>query len=486
MNLPTTVCATRLRPLGRALFLCVLLAGPGPGRAENLPAPPFPLNLTPATAKAINFSAFTGTAVIGFRGTALQADASGRAKVVPRKGGMLRIKARFENLQPATRYGGEYLTYVLWAVTPAGRSANLGEVIVRRSGRAEVEVDTSLQTFGLLVTAEPHFAVSQVSSLVVLESAVTRDTRGHVEEVEARYELLPRGAYLLEGQPSGSAPQPMDRRVSPYVYQAFNAMRIARAEGAERDAPVEFRKAGELLVQVEAEKKKWKPSVVVLARQAVQQAEDARLVARKHREEGALAQARQEAEAAKAASEQTRIQAEADKRAALGEAERVKRQAESEAQQAREQASREVSAEKLMLRRKLRDQLNRLLATRETEQGLVVSLSDLLFPSGRAALLPATREKLAKAAGVLLAYPGVQVSVGGHADATGRPAFNQRLSQLRADGVRDYLVRQGLAPEAITATGHGSAQPLASNATPSGRQQNRRVELVLTGGVIGF
>jgi outer membrane protein OmpA-like peptidoglycan-associated protein len=486
MHPPIKVCATRLRRLGRLVLLSAILAVPGTGRAEAPTAPLVHLSLTPASAKAINYRNLTGHTVIGFRGTALMPDASGRAKVVPRTGGMLRIKAKFEGMQPATRFGGEYLTYVLWAVTPAGRSSNLGEVIVRRNGRADLEVDTNLQAFGLLVTAEPHYAVSQVSSLVVAENAVTRETRGQVEEVEARYELLLRGAYVLGGRPGEPPVQPQDRKVSPYVYQAFNAMRIAREEGAERSAPAEFQKAADLLVRLEAETKKWKKPAVLLARQATQQAEDARLVARKHQEEAALAKAREEAEAARAETEQARIQAEMDKRTALEEADQIKRLAENRALQAEEQASREVSTEKMQMRRNLRAQMNQLLATRETDRGLVVSLSDLLFPTGKSQLQPATREKLAKVAGVMLTYPGVRVSVEGHADATGSAGQNQRLSQRRAEAVRDYLVRQGLAPEAATATGHGSSRPMASNASRSGRQQNRRVELVLTGGVIGF
>jgi outer membrane protein OmpA-like peptidoglycan-associated protein len=479
MNLPTTAGAAELRHLGRLFLLGTLLGLPGPGRAQPPAASPAG---TPATATALHYRDRTGSTVIAFKGTALLPEAHGSARVVPRSGGILRIRAKFEGLPPASRFGGEYLTYVLWAVTPAGHPANLGEVGVRRNGRANLEVDTNLQTFGLLVTAEPYFAVAQASSLVVLENAVTRDTRGRVEEVEAHYELLPRGAYLLGLSPVGPAPGPRDRKVSPYVYQAGNALRIARAEGAEQEAPAEFQRAADLLTQVEAEKKKWKPPAVSLARQAVQQAEDARLIAVKRREEAALAQARQAAEA----SERARLQAEADARTAQDETERVKRQAEQEAAQAREQATLEVSSEKLQARRRLRERMSQLLETRETERGLAVSLSDLLFPSGKAALLPATRLKLAKVAGVLLTYPRVRVSVEGHADATGRPALNQRLSLRRAQAVRDFLVRQGVPSGACSAAGFGSARPLASNADPAGRQQNRRVELLLAGDVIGF
>jgi len=476
MNLPTRARASNLRRLGTLLFLSLCLWAQGAGQTGT---PPPQLTVTPATAKAINYRNLTGSTTIGIRGTVLMAEARGTAKIVPRPGGVLRIKARFAKMQPATTFGRDCLTYVLWAVTPAGRPVNLGEVIVRRSGRAELDVNTNLQTFGLVVTAEPHFAVADVSGLGVLENVVTGDTRGQVEEVEAHYELLPRGGYPLEGEPG--AP-PRDRKVSPYVFQAYNAMRIARAEGAGQLAPEAFGKASELMARLEAEPRKWKQPVVVLARQVVQTAEDARLVARKHREEARLEQARNEAEAAKAEAERTRAQAEAEKLAALQQ----KQKADQEAQQALEQASRQVSAEKLAARRKLMDQLERLLATRETERGLVATLPDVRFPSGQAVLPPPIRERLAKVAGILLAYPGLKVNVEGHADGTGRPDFNLRLSLRRGQAVRDHLVRQGVPPEAVAAMGFGSTRPLASNDTPLGRQQNRRVELVLTGGAIGF
>jgi outer membrane protein OmpA-like peptidoglycan-associated protein len=479
MNLPTRALASNLRRLGTLICLSLCLWAQGGGQPGT---PPPQLTVTPATAKAINYRNLTGSTTIGFRGTVLRPEARGSAKIIPRPGSALRIKARFEKLQPATTFGSDCLTYVLWAVTPAGRPANLGEVIVRRSGRAELDVNTNLQTFGLVVTAEPHFAVADVSGLVVLENVVTEDTRGQVEEVEAHYELLPRGAYPLEGGPGAAPAPPRNRKVSPYVLQAYNAMRIARAEGADQLAPEEFRKASELMARLEAEPKKWNKPVVVLAREAVQTAEDARLVARKHREEARLEQARREAEAAKAESERTRAQAEAEKLAAL----RDKQKAEQETQQAREQASQEVSAEKLALRRKLADQLEKILPTRESERGLVVTGPDVKFATGKTVLPPATREKLAKAAGILLAYPGLKVSVEGHADGTGRPDLNLRLSLRRAQAVRDYLVGQGVPPEHLSAIGFGSTRPVTSNDTPLARQQNRRVELLLTGGVIGF
>jgi outer membrane protein OmpA-like peptidoglycan-associated protein len=480
--------ASRFRGLGRLILLGACLWGPGTGRAAPEAMPICQVTVIPGTTRAINYRNLTGSTQIGFRGSVLLPQAKGTAKVQSRAGAMS-VKAKFDHLEPATRFGPEYLTYVLWAVTPVGRPVNLGEVIVRKSGKAEIEAHTNLQTFGLIVTAEPHFAVSQVSNVVVLENAVIRETRGQVEEVDAHYELLPRGAYLVQGTPGQGPPLKLDRKVNPYVYQAVNAFDIARAEGAEQYAPEEFPKAAALMEQLEADRKKWKKPAIILARQLVQQAEDARLVAvkrqdevRREQERQAAEEARKEAEVAKAETDRTRSEAEA----ARIEAERAKLMAAQEAQRAKEQASREVSAEKLALRRKLRDQLSRLLETRETEHGVEVSLSDLLFPTGKANLLPATREKLAKVAGVVLTYPGLKVSVEGHTDSTGSDGFNRRLSLRRGQVVRGFLIRQGLAGEAVTAMGYGSERPVASNDTLAGRQQNRRVALIVTGGVIGF
>ena len=504
MIIKSKTSANPLRVLGRLLFLSALVGLPGvvqrvaaqtgpepePYRPDSMPL--YHMTVTPATSKAINYRNLTGSTRIGFRGTVLSPMAEGLAKVQNR-GGAMAIKAKFEKMEPASKFGHEFQTYVMWAVTPVGRPFNLGEVIVQKSGRASLEAHSNLQTFGLIVTAEPHFAVSQMSQLVVMENAVTKDTRGQVEEVEARYELLPRSSYTLTGNPADLAPEARDRRINPYVPQAEVAFRIAQASQADRFAPAEFQKTLVLKAQLDAEKKKWKKPAIILARQVVQQAEDARLVSVKAQE---LAQSEQEKQAAEAArrdvesarkeTETTRIQSEAARLAALQETQRAKELAGREAERAKLEASREVSAEKLALRRKLKDQLSRLLETRETERGVVVSLADLLFPTGKANLLPSSREKLAKIAGILLAYPGVKVTVEGHTDATGSAAFNRKLSHRRADGVRAFLIQQGLAPGGVYAQGLGSEKPVDVNDTPMGRQQNRRVELILTGGAIGF
>jgi outer membrane protein OmpA-like peptidoglycan-associated protein len=121
------------------------------------------------------------------------------------------------------------------------------------------------------------------------------------------------------------------------------------------------------------------------------------------------------------------------------------------------------------------------METRDTARGLIVNMSGVLFATGQSDLRPAAREKLAKISGILLAHPDLRLSVEGYTDSTGSSAFNQTLSEQRAAGARDYLVSQGVAADSIVSSGYGSAKPVASNDTASGRQSNRRVELVVTG-----
>jgi len=245
MQIDPRARACRWRGLARFVLFCTILWIPGRAQPEALPDTQ--AVAVPATARAINYRNLTGSTEIGLRGTILMSQALGGAKVQNR-GGAMSVKAWFKGMEPATKFGPEYLTYVLWAVTPVGRPVNLGEVIVRKSGRAKLEARTNLQTFGLIVTAEPHFAVSRVSSLVVLENAVTGATRGQVEEAEVRYERLPRSAYGQPGTPVASVP---DRKISPYVRQAVNAFAIARgvpegggAHGRAGGGPEEVEEAG--------------------------------------------------------------------------------------------------------------------------------------------------------------------------------------------------------------------------------------------------
>src|SRR5262245_32403315 len=552
----------------RALKLVILslslgIAVPAPAQQASNPTPvqlerggenplfKLTVNVVERTTKAINYRHHSGATKVDFRGTPLLPNARGEAKVGS-KPGYIGIEVEFDDLQSATRFGPEYLTYVMWAITPEGRGTNLGEVILEGT-KSKLNVTTELQAFGLIVTAEPYFAVSQPSDVVVMENIVRKDTVGKIEEISAKYELLRRGEYVLKAPPAELKPIPLDKDTPLDLYEARNAVRIARWVGADKDAAESFVKADKLLQQAEAYKarKAGTKPVAMTAREAAQTAEDARLIAIKRQEEQRLERERQAAAdreaAAKAQAARAKAQAEEDSRlraqaeteqrleaerraradaqraaaeaqaelareralrdqvaaeqaqqaAARAEAERARAQAQAEleraralneqaaAEQAREAAARR-SEQKAELRSTLVQQLNMVLDTRETERGLVINISDVLFDSGQYTLRPIAREKLARVSGIVLGHPGLRLQAEGHTDSVGADDFNQLLSEKRALSVRDFLVEQGLPITSLGAHGFGKTMPAASNDTANGRQRNRRVELVVAGDVIGI
>lgn len=474
--------------------------------------PVFRVTVVERTTPAINYRHRSGSTPVDFHGTSLMPAAKGEA-IVDSKQGRIEINARMEHLSPATQFGPEYLTYVLWAVTPEGRPKNLGEVLLNGKN-SKLDVTTDLQTFGLIVTAEPYFAVTQPSDVVVMENVVRSDTQGTYENIDAKYELLQRGQYVVNANRAELKPMVLDRKTPLELYEARNAVRIARWTGAAQYAADTLHKAevGVQNAEEELSGKIGKKTVSQNARDAAQNAEDARLItlqkmqdeesanekaAADQRDAEARARAEQ-AEAARASAERARAQAEA-------EAERAKAQAEAEAERAasekavamtQQQATQEQLAqarqsaeqaerEKMQLREQLRQQLNMILETRETARGLIINMSDVLFDSGKYSLKPGAREKLAKVSGIILAHPGLNLQIEGHTDSVGSDDYNQHLSEQRADSVRDYLVAQGLSGETISAVGLGKVDPVATNSTAVGRQQNRRVELVVSGEPIG-
>lgn len=474
------------------------------------------VNVVERTTKAINYRHHSGSTKVDFRGTPLLPEARGEARVESKQG-YIDIEVEFDDLQGATRFGPEYLTYVMWAITPEGRATNLGEVILN-DAKSKLNVTTELQAFGLIVTAEPYFAVSQPSDVVVMENFVRKDTVGKIEEIDAKYELLQRGQYSVNVPPAELKPIPLDKNTPLDLHEARNALRIARWAGAEKDATESFQKADKLLQQAEAYKarKAGNKPVAMTAREAVQTAEDARLITLKRQEEQRVAQERQAAadrEAqAKAEAERSRLQAEEDarrrtqaeteqqleaERRARAEAERAAAQIQAEAarerglkdqaaaDQARQAAAR-AEREKAELRAAIVQQLNLILETRESARGLIVNISDVLFDTGQYTLRPVAREKLAKVSGIVLAHPGLRLEVEGHTDSVGTDEFNQQLSEKRAATVRDFLVQQGIGINAVSARGLGKTMPVASNDTADGRQRNRRVEMIVAGDVIGI
>jgi outer membrane protein OmpA-like peptidoglycan-associated protein len=482
--------------------------------------PIFRVTVVSRTISAINYHHRSGTTQIDFRGTELLPPARGEARVDSQMGST-KIDVHVNHLTPANQFGPEYLTYVLWAITPEGRAQNLGELALS-GDHSSLLATSSLQVFGLIVTAEPYFAVTQPSDVVVMENFVRNDTTGTIEQVEAKYELLKRGQYVL----NRSAYQPV--RINPkgplQLAEAENAVEIARLAGADRYAADTFQKASIALQNAEGfmSSHGGKP-VETNAREAAQMAEDARILTYKRIEDEQLANERrmkeeqlaqqraaaeqaqasaQAAEAQRATAEQAQREAQAasaqavqDKAAAdaaRAAAVQQQQQAEAEADRARQAAAQadaqrqQAETERTQLRERLRLQLNAILETRETARGLIVNINDVLFDFNKYTLKPGAREKMAKVSGILLAYPGLKLQLEGHTDSVGGDDYNLKLSQERADAVRDFLAEQGVPVANISAVGLGKSDPVASNDNAAGRQQNRRVELVVSGEAIGM
>jgi outer membrane protein OmpA-like peptidoglycan-associated protein len=490
--------------------------------------PLFRVTVVSRTTKAINYHHRTGATNIDFRGTELMPTARGEARVESQMGST-KVETRLEKMTPPQQFGPEYMTYVLWAITPEGRATNLGEVVLE-GDHAKLLSTTDLQSFGLIVTAEPYFAVTQPSDVVVAENFVRKDTTGTIQQVDAKFELLQRGQYVYDRK--SYAPVKMNPKGPLQLAEAENAVEIARLAGAQKYAADTFQKAVTSLQNANdfLNRSKDRKRSETNAREAAQMAEDARIItirkirdeelaneraAAAAREAQAQEQARQEqerraraeadrltAEKAKheaeeaaarasqerAAADAARASAEAAQQAALAQQQAAQQEAERArlAAQQSEAARLQAENEKTALRERLRQQLNLILETRETARGLIVNISDVLFDTAKYTLKPAAREKMAKVAGILLAYPGLKIQVEGHTDSVGSDEYNMKLSQQRADAVRDYLVAQSVPPTGITSIGYGKSQPVASNDTAAGRQQNRRVELVVSGEPIGI
>lgn len=438
---------------------------------------------------AVNYLHRSGSTSIGFKGTTLLPLAKGEAKVISERGG-IHISAKFQGLTPANGFGPEYLTYVLWAVTPDGRPNNLGEVLPAGT-KSNIEVTTALQSFGLIVTAEPYFSVTQPSDVVVLQNVILNDkTSGVLEKVNAHYLLLPRGTYAqTDGSKSNLNPITRDERSPLEFYQANNAIRIAQVAGADKYAPEIMKEAMQDLQNasdIDRNKKGDRKMEITFARQAVQRAEDARLVTLRKQ----AAERQYNAELAKrdAQNQAQQSQLEAQRSQAMqaqADADRARAEAEAAEARARAAEANKSATDANAVRERLRAQLNSVLATSESARGLIVNMSDVLFDTGKYTLKPDTKISLAKVAGILQAYPGLKLQVEGYTDSVGGDEYNQKLSENRADAVRDFLVTQGVQADNISATGYGKAKPVADNATASGRAQNRRVNLVVSGDAIG-
>src|SRR5271165_3255022 len=421
-----------------------------------------------------------GSTKVNLKGTDLSSEVDGEAKVEGKAGGV-KIEASVEHLRPANSFGLAYLTYVLWAITTQGRPRNLGELIVK-DGKSSVQTTSDLQAFALIVTAEPDFAVTEPSDLIVAQNEIRRDTKGGVEPVDVTFELISRDTYNSQVQPIDSPVYEVSDKTPLDLLEARNAVRIAKDAGAGQYAPTELQKAQDSLNQAEDyyRRKQGSGPIGTVAREACQTAEEARLMSIKRAQDE---QAEKERKAAADPAAQAQAQA-AQAQQAQQQAQLAQQQAQQRAQQA-EQARQQAENDKAQMRARMLQQLNQVLQTRDTARGLIVNMPDVLFDTGKADLKSSARERLAKVAGILIAYPDIRVEIDGYTDSTGSLELNQRLSQERADSVRNFLASQGVSSPSITTQGFGPSAPIASNDTASGRQQNRRVELVVSGSSIG-
>ena len=518
---------------------------------QNSQTPVFRVNVYARTARAVNYRNRGGSTSVDFKGTELMPSITGHAKI-DGKAGRLAIDADLDHVGPTSAIGPQYLTYVLWAVTPEGRAVNLGEVLPNGNGRDKLSVTTDLQAFGLIVTAEPYFAVTHPSDKVVAENVIPTGVKGFEEPIDAKFDVLEGREYTIDAPPDQLPSAQAQPNVPLDLLEARNAVAIAKAAGAQQYAGDSVQKAEDMLQRAEDyyQRKQGRTPIGTAARGATQMAEDARVLTLRKKESereeaarraaaDAQAKAEADAESAKRDAEQAQAQANEDarKRAEaeqaraeaerqqatmlaqqqaseaqlaaahnaaddaqrrlqdaqnqMAQAEQERQQAEMQSQQAQQQTqqaqqqAQQAIQEKEQMRARLREQLNQVLQTRDTARGLIVSMPDVLFDFNKYTLKSEARERLAKISGIVEAYPGLKLQVEGHTDSIGSDEYNVQLSEKRADSVRAYLVSNGVRPDSVSAQGFGKADPVADNSTASGRKLNRRVDMVVSGDVIG-
>lgn len=529
---------TALRVFGVMLLAGVAIAQQGTTTTAQDGTPVEPVDQTPIfrvnvvsrSTKAVNYRHRGGSTTVDLKGTTLMPEVRGKAKV-DSKAGRLEVDAEVSNLTGAQKFGPEYLTYVLWAITPEGRSVNLGEVVPNNEGKSKLDVTTDLQAFGLIITAEPYFSVTRPSNLVVVENIIRQETKGWEEAIDAKFDMVEGGQYTVDLHAAELPATKADPKVPLDLLEARNAVAIAKAAGAGQYAADSLSKAEDFLARAEdyLKRKQGKTPIGTVARGATQMAEDARILTLQKKnqeridaEKRALQEKREKAEAeAKASAEREaqakaqaeedarrRAQAESDRLAAekaKADAERAKAEADAARAQAEaarqaalaEQAKAEAAAEtarqaaelairqKEEMRARLMNQLNQVLETKDSPRGLIVSMPDVLFDSAQYTLKPVARERLARIAGIVLAYPDLKLEIEGHTDSIGSDDYNQVLSEKRAASVRDYLLQSGVTLNNVLARGLGKSDPIADNTTAAGRKLNRRVEMIVSGDVIG-
>jgi outer membrane protein OmpA-like peptidoglycan-associated protein len=478
--------------------------------------PVFRVTVSERMTRAVNYRNRGGSTMVDMKGTTLSPAITGKAKI-DGKAGRLAIDVELNHMEPPIKFGGQFLTYVLWAITPEGRATNLGEVLPGDNGKDKISVTTDLQAFGLIVTAEPYFAVIYPSDKVVAENIVLHETKGFEETISAKFDVLEGGQYVID-IPADKLPSTQaDPKVPLDLLEARNAVMIAKSVGAERYANDTITQAEDMLGRAEDyyQRKQGRTPIGTAARGAVQQAEEARVLTLRRIEQAkeeaarlAQAQAKAKAEADADAARQAQLAAQAQsdedaRRRAAAEAAQAQAEAQQQAALAQQQAAQAQTAlaqaqaaeadrqrqeairQKEEMRARLLAQLNQVLQTRDTARGLIVSMPDVLFDFNKYTLKPEARERLARISGIVLAYPDLKLQIEGYTDSIGTDEYNLELSQKRADGVRAYLISSSVPPDHVNAQGFGKADPVANNSTAAGRKLNRRVDMIVSGDVIG-
>ena len=508
--------------MNRTLFHSAMLAAFGAlpvvcqeAPPKTGPAPLYRVTVIERNVDAVNYAYRPAEpARIDFRGTVLLPAAKGGATVESQRG-RTEIEAKFDNLEPPSKFGQEFLSYVLWAISPEGAPHNIGEIIPDSGNHGHLAVTTELQAFGMIVTAEPYSSVRQPSDVVVLENRVRLDTIGSVKPIQVKYELMPRGHYTYEvpqvprnGAAGGPKVSMREYEALLQLYEAQNAVGFARAANADKYATDTLAKAERELQEAQRlqSAKGDTSKIVQYAREAAQTAEDARVIAERRTQadqltaaQSELQQAREakakaeaEAEQARAEIQAAREQAEAeraahaDSAAAVNAARRADRLdipppppgAHTPAAQAAAAPPPAVLESQRTLRNQLMQTLNEALPTRDTPRGLVVTVKDVDFSD--LTLRKPLVSRLAQVARIVNSQPGLHVAVEGHTDTPG-----VQRSEERATAVRNALVSAGIPTKIISSQGYGDTRPIASATTVSGRIENRRVEIVISGDPIG-
>ncbi len=455
---------------------------------------------------------------VDMTGTGLHSNVTGRAEA-KRSGGRTRIKLRINNAPNPQGLGAFYTTYVIWAIAPEGQADNLGELPDTKFDKREIQVTTPHQTFGLIVTAEPHAMVRYPSPMLIAENTLRKSTDGKftASKIEYRGDA---GTFYTVSRAHNTRLEP-DYNTPLDVLGARRSVEIARWYGAGRFAQDELKQAEVQLAALEIiwpknrnDKEKYSAQAHDVMRlgeaariAAVERFIAAGLAAERRAADRAVSQAQTEADRANVEADRARTaaaqaqQRAEDYRALLARNETELAQAKKQAEQAQTEAERakareevaRIEAERTRIEnerikrerdeamQKLQVSLSEILEVRREARGLIVNLSDVLFDFNKASLKPGAKEKLSKLTGILLAYPGsYRIEIEGHTDSVGSDEYNMKLSQERAQSVRDYLAQAGLPADRIVATrGLGEAVPVATNDTPEGRQVNRRVEIII-------